>query len=194
MDLEQQGSSNSSSVNETNLKLVKVSDLFRDVCTEVYISIPDIYGEQVAELLSRSSTGRLNYDCHISLCMDELTHHFNEIDIHEDRAELVAAELTAHNIPFKMSIHIAENMYIEIAYLLNAESLDGPVRSTSSDQMIFPEKGKLMKRAKDAKKFIALVEPDVKIINEVMRQQEPLFKLTGTIDTLTEFKFQKPKE
>lgn len=193
MDLEQQGSFNSSSVDKSQ-RLVKLANLFRDVCTEVYVSIPDIYGEQVAELLSGSSSSPLNDDCHISLYLDGLTHHFNEIDIYDDRAELAAAELTAHNIPFKMSIFIAENMHIEIAYLLNAESLDGPVRSTSSDQMIFPEKGKLMKRAKDAKKFIALVEPDVKTINEVMRQQEPLFKLTGTIDTLTEFKFQKPKE
>lgn len=160
-----------------------------------YVNVPNVYKEQLRTIRPElfQAHKHKEYDCHTDLCLDSLIYYFSEFDLESADVEDALNFLYTHNIPFLLRQNFTENMYIEYLYLLNPSSKISVLYVESAHHMIEPTKGKLTKLAALARERTRNALPSAGFINNVMKQQMVLFKLTGTIDTLTEFKYEPIK-
>lgn len=172
----------------THLSLDHLSD-------SAYVNVPHTYTEQLKAIRPElfQSHNHEVYDCHTDLCLDSLVYYFSEFNLKSVDVVETLNFLYTHNIPFLLRQNFTENMYIEYLYLLNPSSKISVLYVESAHHMIEPTKGKLTKLAALARERTRIALPSAGFINNVMKQQMVLFKLTGTIDTLTEFKYEPIK-
>lgn len=158
-----------------------------------YVNVPHIYMEQLKVMRPGLFHDPRAYDCHIDLQLDSIRYDFSEFNLESTDVEETLNFLYDYNIPFLLRQNFTENMYIEYMYLLNPYSETSVLLVEATAHMIEPTKGKLSKLAEAARERTRNALPSAGFINNVMKQQMVLFKLTGTIDTLTEFKYEPIK-
>lgn len=160
-----------------------------------YVNVPHIYTEQLKVIRPGlfHSDNQDPYYCHTDLQLDSISYSFSEFSLDNTEVEEVINFLYEYNIPFLLRQNFTENMYIEYLYLVNHQSRFQVILVEATHHMIEPTKGKLTKLAALARERTCNALPAAGFINNVMRQQMALFKLTGTIDTLTEFKYEPIK-
>lgn len=160
-----------------------------------YVNVPHIYTEQLKVI--RPGLFHVHnqdpYDCHTDLQLDSIKYDFSEFNLASTDVEEVLNFLYDYNIPFLLRQSFTENMYIDYMYLLNPYSKSSVLLIEATHLMIEPRKGRLTEFAGIARERARNSLPSAGFINNVMRQQMVLFKLTGTIDTLTEFKYEPIK-
>lgn len=150
-----------------------------------YVKVPHAYAEQLKAIRPGlfHSHNHTDYDCHSDLQLDSLKYDFSEFDLEGTDVEETLNFLYEHNIPFLLRQNFTDNLYIDYIYLLNPHSESRIIIIDSTQYLIAPVKGRLTERTRNTL-------PAAGFINNVMKQQMALFKLTGTIDTLTEFKYK----
>lgn len=163
------------------------------LCDSVYVNVPHAYTEQLKTIRPGLFHNHKAYDCHTDLQMDSIKYYFSEFNLASTDVEETLNFLYAYNIPFLLRQNFTENMYIEYLYLLNAYSKSSVLLVEATHHMIEPRKGHLTGLAEIARERTRNALPSAGFINNVMKQQMVLFKLTGTIDTLTEFKYEPIK-
>lgn len=160
-----------------------------------YVNVPHVYTEQLKVIrpeLFNASNHDL-YDCHTGLQLDSLYYSFSEFGFDDSKVEEVINFLHEYNIPFLIRQNFTESMYIEYLYLINPHSSSNILAIEATEFMLDPIKGRLLELAEHARERARNALPAAGFINNVMKQQMVLFKLTGTIDTLTEFKYEPIK-
>ena len=173
-----------------------MSDISMDHLRDsAYVNVPHIYTEQLKVIRPGlfHSDNHDPYDCHTDLQLDSISYSFSEFSLDNTEVEEVINFLCEYNIPFLLRQNFTENMYIEYLYLVNPKSSSQVILVEATHLMIEPRKGRLTKLAGVARELARNALPSAGFINNVMRQQMALFKLTGTIDTLTEFKYEPIK-
>ena len=168
-----------------------MSDISMDHLRDsAYVNVPHIYTEQLKAVRPWLFCNHEDYDCHTDLQMDSIKYHFSEFNLASTDVEETVNFLYDYNIPFLLRQIFTENMYIDYMYLLNPYSKSSVLLVEATHLMIEPVKGHLTGLAELARERTRNALPAAGFINNVMRQQMVLFKLTGTIDTLTEFKYE----
>lgn len=157
-----------------------------------YVNVPHIYTEQLKAIRPGLFHSHVD-DCHTDLQLDSIKYYFSEFNLAGTDVEEVLNFLYDYNIPFLLRQNFTENMYIDYMYLLNPYSRCQVLLVEATHLMIEPRKGKLTKLAESARERARNSLPAAGFINNVMKQQMVLFRLTGTIDTLTEFKYEPIK-
>lgn len=173
-----------------------MSDISMDHLQDsAYVNVPDVYAEQLKATRPGLFYGHNHnpYDCHIDLQLDSIRYGFSEFSLDSASVEEALNFLYDYNIPFLLRQNFTENMYIEYLYLLNPYSKSSVLLVEATHLMIEPRKGRLTEFAGIARERARNSLPSADFINNVMKQQMVLFKLTGTIDTLTEFKYEPIK-
>lgn len=165
------------------------------LCDSAYVSVPHVYTEQLKVIRPGlfNSDNHDPYDCHTDLHLDSISFYFSEFNLNSNEVEEVVNFLFEYNIPFLLRQNFTENMYVDYLYLLNPHSSYQILFVESVHLMIEPRKGRLTELAGHARELARNSLPSAGFINNVMKQQMALFKLTGTIDTLTEFKYEPIK-
>lgn len=158
-----------------------------------YVNVPHIYTEQLKVVRPGLFHDHETYDCHTDLQLDSIKYHFSEFNLAGTDVEETLNFLYDYNIPFLLHQNFTENMYIEYLYMLNPHSKSQVLLAEATEFMIEPRKGHLTGLAELARERTRNALPSAGFINNVMKQQMVLFKLTGTIDTLTEFKYEPIK-
>lgn len=158
----------------------------------VYVSVPHVYAEQLKSIRPElfNTHNHNTYECHSDLQLDSLKYDFSEFDLASTNVEEALNFLHNHNIPFLLRQNFTDSLYIDYMYLLNPYSKSQIIFVDSTQYLIEPVKGRLTKLAEIARERTRNTLPAAGFINNVMKQQMALFKLTGTIDTLTEFKYE----
>ena len=173
-----------------------MSDISMDHLRDsAYVNVPHIYTEQLKVIRPWlfHSDNHDPYDCHTDLQLDSISYSFSEFGLDNTGVEEVINFLCEYNIPFLLRQNFTENMYIEYLYLVNQKSSSQVILVEATHLMIEPRKGRLTELAGHARELARNSLPSAGFINNVMKQQMALFKLTGTIDTLTEFKYEPIK-
>lgn len=160
-----------------------------------YVNVPHAYTEQLKAIKPELFHAHNHdpYDCHIDLQLDSLSYYFSEFSLKSTDVGETVNFLYDYNIPFLLRQNFTENMYIDYLYLINPYSKSSVLLVEATHLMIEPRKGRLTKLAESARERTRNSLPAAGFINNVMKQQMVLFKLTGTIDTLTEFKYEPIK-
>lgn len=157
-----------------------------------YVNVPNVYTEQLKSIRPElfNTHNHNTYECHSDLQLDSLKYDFSEFDLEGTYAEEALNFLYSHNIPFLLRQQFTDSLYIDYSYLLNPHSESQIVFFDSTQYLVEPIKGRLTELAWIARERTRVALPSAGFINNVMKQQMALFKLTGTIDTLTEFKYE----
>ena len=166
-----------------------MSDISMDHLRDsAYVNVPHIYTEQLKAIRPGlfHSDNHDPYDCHTDLQLDSISYSFSEFSLDNTEVEEVINFLYEYNIPFLLRQNFTETMYIEYLYLVNPHSSSKVILVEATHLMIEPRKGHLTGLAELARERTRNALPSAGFINNVMKQQMALFKLTGTIDTLTE--------
>ena len=160
-----------------------------------YVSVPHVYTEQLKVIRPGlfNSNNHDPYDCHTDLHLDSISFYFSEFNLNSNEVEEVVNFLFEYTIPFLLRQNFTENMYVDYLYLVNPHSSSQILFVESVHLMIEPRKGRLTEFAGIARERARNSLPSAGFLNNVMKQQMALFKLTGTIDTLTEFKYEPIK-
>lgn len=173
-----------------------MSDISMDHLRDsAYVNVPHVYTEQLMAIRPElfNSRDNMTYDCHSDLQLDSAKYEFSEFTLASTAVEEALNFLHGYNIPFLLRQNFTDNLYIDYFYLLNPYSKHQIIFLESTQCLIEPRKGQLTKLAGIARERARNSLPSAGFINNVMKQQMALFKLTGTIDTLTEFKYEPIK-
>lgn len=173
-----------------------MSDISMDHLRDsAYVNVPHVYTEQLKVIRPElfNSDNQNPYDCHTDLELDSIKYSFSEFSLDNTVVEEVINFLHEYNIPFLLRQNFTESMYIEYLFLLNPHSSSTILAVEATELMLDPVKGRLLELAECARERARNALPAAGFINNVMKQQMALFKLTGTIDTLTEFKYEPIK-
>lgn len=155
-----------------------------------FMCVPQMYAEEIVSN-NRGVYDEIRDDCHTGLDSEKLKYPFVEMPLQLHDVKEAISFLHSHKIPFLVTLQFTEDLFIDQASCINLFSLDHPVSVSSTEKMVSPIRGKLLTGTVEARKKELTVYPDIDFINKYMQQQEVLYKLTNSLDTLSEFVFDR---
>lgn len=154
-----------------------------------YLTVPKVYSHQIYTHF-RNHIDEIRDDVSDVFITDEKKYQFVELPLSLDSCNEVAAALYYWKIPFKLDRTYTDDYEITEVHLMNMDSNSKVIRLHSTDLLIHPIKGRLTEFHEAVKKNSRLLTPDIKFIHDVLDQQEAVFKLTDSLESIAEIKLK----
>ena len=158
---------------------------YNDDISYGYLTVPKVYSQHIYDFFRKYIDGIRDESADVFLS-DEEKYQFVEMPLNLDHCNEVAAYLYEWKIPFKLDRTYTDDYVITEVNLMNNDSSSKVIRIHSTDLLIYPIKGRLMEFHEVVKKNGRLLIPDIEFIHNVLDQQEAIFKLTDSLESIAE--------